>query len=934
MTRARSLSQLANSSVFTVATNNRVGIGSEVPTAKLDVDGTLNVSGNATIGGVATYEDVTNVDSVGIVTARSGVSVPDGQKILLGTSNDLEIYHDGTHSYIKNEGSGNLYIDGDTDDLVLQAGDDIRIQTQGNENAINCVGNGAVEIYYNNSKKLETTSTGVSITGAGTFSSSITAQNTILANRTGSTQTAFQATLSGVTKVDIKAGGAATFAGTVKSGALDLSNTSAAGIEVRSTGEILLQRPSSQGTSSLIDGRLGNTQNVNILGNGDATFKGKLDVGQTYTGAEIARFGKTATGATSYLAFHTENANYAFIGTGDQLIAGGGASDFGIRAQGNILFSSGGNSERMRIDSSGRVLIGTLTEGYSDADDLTVAASGNAGITIRSGTTNAGAIYFSSGTSGNSEYRGYIEYSQNSAFLRFGTAAAEQMRIDSAGRLLIGTTAGAAGRIVHASNSGNNSAYFHSTNGSSGTGSQDGIVMGMGDATNAYFWNYESGSIVFATSATSRMTIDSAGLVGINMTPSNTASNTYPLQIYSPGSQCFLTLGNSNTGSGPSNGLVLGNDGSSAYIWNRENTPIQFATNNTERVRIDSSGNMGLGTNNPAKKLHISDTSGPAQIRITGSSGSSDIYADANIYFQPNGTTRVTMNSSGQLLVGTTSSRSGATTYGSTAPAVLIERAVNSHSNADLMLINNSSSAYYPKLTLATTKGSTANSHGNIGPSEAMGYIVFAGSDGTNLIEGARIAGITDAATSTTNMPTRLSFYTNGGSASSPTERFRIDRVGQNKMLSGSSTSTLELRNGSGSGTSNRLLYGLHSATALNNGTPIYSIFTNGTVGTPSDIRLKKNVETTRDGYLSDLASLRVVKYHWNTQEDTEPKELGLIAQEVETVFPGLIHTEGEGDEEVKEIKRSVIPMMLLKALQEANAKIETLEEKVAALEG
>ena len=161
----------------------------------------------------------------------------------------------------------------------------------------------------------------------------------------------------------------------------------------------------------------------------------------------------------------------------------------------------------------------------------------------------------------------------------------------------------------------------------------------------------------------------------------------------------------------------------------------------------------------------------------------------------------------------------------------------------------------------------------------------------------------------------------------------RIDSSGQSKFVSAANTSTIELRNGSSSGTSNRLLYGLHSATNQSTGTPIYSIFTNGTVGTPSDIRLKKNVETTRDGYLSDIANLRVVKYHWKTQEDTEPKELGLIAQEVEEIFPGLIHTEGEGDEEVKEIKRSVIPYMLLKALQEASAKIETLEAKIAALE-
>jgi hypothetical protein len=76
MTRARSLSQLANSNVFSVdANNSRVGIGSTIPDVKLDVGGDLyadNLTINnligvaATFSGVVSYEDVTNVDSVGI----------------------------------------------------------------------------------------------------------------------------------------------------------------------------------------------------------------------------------------------------------------------------------------------------------------------------------------------------------------------------------------------------------------------------------------------------------------------------------------------------------------------------------------------------------------------------------------------------------------------------------------------------------------------------------------------------------------------------------------------------------------------------------------------------------------------------------------------------------------------------------------------------
>ena len=57
-----------------------------------------NFTGNVSIGGTLTYEDVTNIDSVGIITAQAGVKVPDSQKIQLGTGNDLQIYHNGTDS--------------------------------------------------------------------------------------------------------------------------------------------------------------------------------------------------------------------------------------------------------------------------------------------------------------------------------------------------------------------------------------------------------------------------------------------------------------------------------------------------------------------------------------------------------------------------------------------------------------------------------------------------------------------------------------------------------------------------------------------------------------------------------------------------------------------------------------------------------------------
>jgi len=97
-------------------------------------------------------------------------------------------------------------------------------------------------------------------------------------------------------------------------------------------------------------------------------------------------------------------------------------------------------SEALRVDSSGRLLLGTTTEGYAFADTLTIAESGNSGITIRSGTTNSGAVYFSDATSGTGEYDGWVDYSHNNRTMHFGVAATERLRITSAGDVHIGTT--------------------------------------------------------------------------------------------------------------------------------------------------------------------------------------------------------------------------------------------------------------------------------------------------------------------------------------------------------------------------------------------------------------------------------------------------------------------------------------------------------------
>ena len=133
---------------------------------------TGNVTGTATglagspqvTVGVSTFSgDVTFTGDAANVTwdkSTDDLKFADGAKAIFGTGGDMQISHDGTDSRIAS----------DTGDLILGAGNgtSVKLQPEGGEDGLTVTHNGAVEAYYDNSKKLETTSSGITVTGTVT----------------------------------------------------------------------------------------------------------------------------------------------------------------------------------------------------------------------------------------------------------------------------------------------------------------------------------------------------------------------------------------------------------------------------------------------------------------------------------------------------------------------------------------------------------------------------------------------------------------------------------------------------------------------------------------------------------------------------------------------------------------------------------------------
>jgi hypothetical protein len=364
------------------------------------------------------------------------------------------------------------------------------------------------------------------------------------------------------------------------------------------------------------------------------------------------------------------------------------------------------------------------------------------------------------------------------------------------------------------------------------------------------------------------------------------------LAISDPGTGLIFT----NVASGSFNlGLLAGTGSADAYVLQRANAPLLFGTNNAERLRIDSSGRLLVGTS-------------------TGR--------------------RVGVVTAGFEVIGDVDKAS-------------ISSSVYSNDTAG------------PYLSLGKSRGVSDGSYTIVALNDQLGHITFAGADGSNLNSiGASITANVDGTPGAADMPGRLVFSTTADGAASPTERMRIQQNGntwigtttdltsdQNKL---SVSGTRAIVGRATGGATNPVITAWNNATSGDNYLVSFRTETSdverglidynragGQVryNVTSDRRLKSAIQPATSA-VNLLSSIQVRSYKWT--ETGYTIDYGFIAQELNQVLPDAVKVGDDGEEitDTWAVDNSKLVPLLTKALQEAIAKIEVLETRLSALEG
>ena len=528
--------------VYKDGSNNPAGSSS------FTFDGTnLTVGGNVSIGGTLTYEDVTNIDSVGIVTARAGVKVPDSQKIFLGTGDDLQIYYDGSINRIRSD--------------VLTV-----IEKNDSEDMASFRPDGAVVLFYNGSQKFETTTTGANLTGDFIFGANSKAK--LFEN---GTQSGVQATNSGSSSHLMTHDGNEDIhvdpSGYIKfevAGSERLRITSDGTCNLSSGTINLGTADSSSGHINAYELMTFNIDSDNDDSNRHFTWYKNGESGSGTGMMRLNEDGRLCIGGDLATSGNNITLKHATAVEIDMNCTSGSGNNFRIKSDSNGTFTIRDHSagfDKITILDNGKVGINKTAPGQhlhvggqmamDETNGLLFFAKDGEGVNTNTNNThwigrvdNAG-YHATSGAGGFNSVAGSLAIGAKGPIM-FATSAnndtytSGRMIITADGKLGLGVASPT--QMMDISNASGTGAQIQFRDNGTGVGTNDGVRFGY-NGSGAQIWNFESTYIRFATANSERLKITSDGdLASGNITISS-YSNTHNVGNYS----VFLSDNHANT---------------------------------------------------------------------------------------------------------------------------------------------------------------------------------------------------------------------------------------------------------------------------------------------------------------------------------------------------------------------------------------------------
>ena len=437
-------------------------------TGALIVDGGAAIAKNVYIGaglsvaGTLTYEDVTNVDSVGLITAKSGVNVSGGQ-LQVGVAYSVGAAGVATAAGfvgpLTGAVTGNVTGNADT---ATNATNATNVTVADESSDTTCfplfvtTNTGTIPPKVGSNLTFNSSSGALTATSfVGALTGNVTGTASNASGATGDFSIADKIIHTGDTNTALRFPAADTItAETGGSERVRIASNGRVGVGTASPRAFLDLYGAAENATLLLES---NDANANLCLMDDSgsvrflNYGGELALRTGGTGAftgdnervRITSAGRLGIGITNPSSmFEVAGATPQIRSTDTDA-----SNDYSIfqNSSGNSVYnavdnnSAGGHifqanaSEKARIDSSGRLLLGTTTEGQASADDLTIATAGATGITIRSATNANGNLFFSDGTSGADEYRGYVQYQHNVDTLELGSNGATRLKIDTNG---------------------------------------------------------------------------------------------------------------------------------------------------------------------------------------------------------------------------------------------------------------------------------------------------------------------------------------------------------------------------------------------------------------------------------------------------------------------------------------------------------------------